>query len=272
MKPLVVYHSPCQDGFTAAWAIWLVHPEWEFFPAKHGDPPPDVSGRDVYMVDFSYKRPVILEMASKAKVITILDHHKTAEADLVDLPQNVFVHFDLSKSGAHLAWYHFHASEPVPSIIRTVEDRDLWLFKYEDTKEISAWLFSKEYDFETWEAAYRDIEYDKDSVLLAGRAILDKQMKDTNELLQNKFKMSIGGYEVWACNLPYTFSSDAGHILAQDSPFGATFYLDGTSAYFSLRSTEDGIDVSEVAKLYGGGGHKHAAGFKTTLPFHLEVK
>jgi nanoRNase/pAp phosphatase (c-di-AMP/oligoRNAs hydrolase) len=36
----------------------------------------------------------------------------------------------------------------------------------------------------------------------------------------------------------------------------------GTSAIFSLRSTEEGLDVSEIAKLYGGGGHKHAAGFK----------
>ena len=32
--PLVIYHSNCQDGFTAAWAIWKVHPDWEFYPAK----------------------------------------------------------------------------------------------------------------------------------------------------------------------------------------------------------------------------------------------
>lgn len=278
MKPLVIYHSPCQDGFTAAWAIWLVHPDWEFYPAKHGDPPPDVTGRDVYMVDFSYKRPVILDMASKAEVITILDHHKTAEADLVDLPTNVFVHFDMSKSGAHLAWYHFHASEPVPNLIKYVEDRDLWLFKYPETKAFSAYLFSLEYDFEIWNGVHTEVEYDAkhgeppNELLLAGKSIIRKQEKDTAELLQNKFKMTIGRYEVWVCNLPYTFSSDAGHILAQDGPFGATFYLDQTFAYFSLRSTEEGIDVSEVAKLYKGGGHKHAAGFKVPLPFTLEVK
>lgn len=27
-------------------------------------------------------------------------------------------------------------------------------------------------------------------------------------------------------------------------------------------SLGDGLDVSEIAKLYGGGGHKNAAGFK----------
>ncbi len=31
---------------------------------------------------------------------------------------------------------------------------------------------------------------------------------------------------------------------------------------FSLRSEEGGQDVSEIAAMFGGGGHKHAAGFK----------
>lgn len=30
---------------------------------------------------------------------------------------------------------------------------------------------------------------------------------------------------------------------------------------FSLRSTPDGIDVSEIAKARGGGGHRNAAEF-----------
>lgn len=31
---------------------------------------------------------------------------------------------------------------------------------------------------------------------------------------------------------------------------------------YSLRSREGGVDVSEIAKQFGGGGHKHAAGFR----------
>lgn len=263
-KPLVIYHGNCQDGFTAAWAVWKAHPDWEFFPGKHGDPAPDVTGRVVYMVDFSYKRPVILEMAKQAQDITILDHHKTAEADLVDLPLNVSVDFNMDKSGARLAWEHFHAKERVPELVKYVEDRDLWRFVYPETKAVSSSLFSEEYNFFAWDQWANDLEKTKgvEKAVKAGDAILRKQAKDTKELLQNKFRMTIGGYDIPVCNLPYTFSSDAGNILAQNEPFGATFYLDGESAYFSLRSTEDGVDVSEVAKLYGGGGHKHAAGFK----------
>lgn len=272
--PICIYHSPCQDGFTAAWAVWKEHPDWEFYPGKYQETPPDITGRDVYFVDFSYKRPVILEMAAKANKIVILDHHKTAESDLVDLPSNVQVFFDMNKSGGRLAWEYFHPDEPIPSLVKYVEDRDLWRFKLPQTKAISAYLFSQPYDFEAWSFYAKMLEdkHDREELEGYGNVLLQKMTKDTDELLQNKFRMTIGGHEVWAANLPYTFSSDAGNILAQGQPFGATFYLDGKSAIFSLRSTDDGIDVSEVAKQYGGGGHKHASGFKVPSPVSWELK
>lgn len=280
MKPLVIYHSPCQDGFTAAWACWSKHPDWEFYPAKHGEPPPDVLYRDVFMLDFSYKRPVIEKMIGEVRSLTILDHHKTAEADLqfpfaVDPAGmcDLEIIFDMDKSGARLAWEYFHPGEMIPILVKRVEDRDLWRFHYADTKKISSWLFAEEYDFKRWGfcAELLEKESGKREAESGGEAIQKKQAKDVKELLQNKFKTFIGGYEVWTANLPYTLASDAANILAQDGYFGATFYLDGESAHFSLRSTEDGLDVSEIAKIYGGGGHKHAAGFKVSHPFAGKV-
>ena len=34
----------------------------------------------------------------------------------------------------------------------------------------------------------------------------------------------------------------------------------------SLRATDDEVDVSVIAREQGGGGHRRAAGFSTTLP------
>lgn len=273
MKPLVIYHGNCQDGFTAAWAIWLKHPEWEYYPAKHGDNPPDVTNREVYMVDFSYKKPVLIEMAKQAKAITILDHHKTAKEDLENITvdeeiQNsgciVKVIFDTEKSGARLAWDFFHSNHFVPDMIKHVEDRDLWNFRYPETQPICAYIFSQPYDFQTWDDIYYNltVPIPYESIKEKGQAILDKQAKDTEELLQNKFRIKINGFKVWTVNLPYTFSSDAGHILGENEAFASTFYFDGKDYVFSLRSRDGGEDVSAIAKKFGGGGHFHAAGFK----------
>ena len=274
--PLVIYHQQCQDGFTAAWAVWKKFPDFEFYPGKYQETPPDVTGRDVFFVDFTYKRPVILEMAAKANSITILDHHASAEKDLVDLPENVFVIFDMEKSGAHITWdfFHGHLTKLRPILIDYVEDRDLWKFRFPETKPLTSFIFSQDYDFHVWDGLVQIMD-DPDLRLQAqkqGEAILRKQAKDIDELLQNKFVLSIGGHLVPCANLPYTLCSEAGHILGQGQPFAATFYLDGKSAIFSLRSAEDGVDVSEIAKLFGGGGHKHAAGFKVPYSFVLECK
>jgi len=40
---------------------------------------------------------------------------------------------------------------------------------------------------------------------------------------------------------------------------------------FSLRSTKDDVDVSRIAKCYGGGGHFHAAGFKVNELFYDDI-
>lgn len=74
----------------------------------------------------------------------------------------------------------------------------------------------------------------------------------------------IGGYAVPVANLPYTMASDAGHKLAESAPFGACYWDTPEGRVFSLRSQGE-FDVSEIAKQYGGGGHKNAAGFR--VPF-----
>jgi oligoribonuclease NrnB/cAMP/cGMP phosphodiesterase (DHH superfamily) len=270
LVPLVIYHGNCQDGFTAAWACWKAHPDWEFYPATYGKLPPDVTGRKVYMLDFSYKRPVLETMALQADSILILDHHKSAELDLQPfLPINLTVKFDMEKSGARLAWEYFHPGTQIPLLVKYVEDRDLWKFSMEDTKEITAWLFSQNYGFDIWDMATGMINYSHNEAWMAGDAILQKQAKDVAELCEKKFRYIIGGHNIWCVNVPYTLASDCGVLLGKDEPFAASVYYDGEGVVFSLRSDDKGLDVSEIAKQYGGGGHKHAAGFKLKSPLLL---
>lgn len=256
---MCIYHGNCADGFGAAWVVRKALGEIDFYPGKYQEPPPDVTGKDVVMVDFSYKRPVLLEMAAKANSILILDHHKTAVEDLVDLPANVTAKFDMHHSGAMLTWEHFFPGQEVPSLLLHIEDRDLWRFALQNTRQIQANIFSYPYDFQVWDKL---MATEAEELAAEGEAIERKHFKDIRELLgATTREMCIGGHHVPVANLPYTMSSDAGHELAKGRPFAACYWDTPAGRVFSLRSSKEGMDVSIIAKHYGGGGHRNAAGF-----------
>jgi uncharacterized protein len=293
-KILCIYHGNCADGFGAAWAVrHAFRDAVEFHAGFYGKEPPDVAGRDVVLVDFSYKRPVIDAMlrsgdVRQANTILILDHHKTAQADLagLDLPEHyspderrwcylpdlwrteweqrahwpVRAVFDMERSGAGLAWDFFNFGQPRPRLIDHIEDRDLWRFRLPFTREIQACLFSHPYDFAVWD---RLMLSPPEQLARDGMAIERKHHKDIAELVALvKRTMTIGGYAVPVACLPHTLSSDAGNLMAKGERFAACYWDTAEHRIFSLRSTEDGLDVSAIAASYGGGGHKHASGFQ----------
>jgi len=263
MKPLIIYHSNCADGFSAAWCFWRQYrDEAEYYPGKYQEAPPDVTDREVYLVDFSYKRDVVTEMVSKASRVVLIDHHKSALEDLKDLP-GLHYYTDINRSGAKLAWDFLYPGEDAPQVLKHVQDRDLWKFEIPRTREISAYVFSLEYTFENWDIIMTASPVEIIAMSHAGLAIERKHHKDIGELLKSVHRrMTIGGYEVPAANLPYTMSSDAGNIMAQGESFAACYMDTATHRVFSLRSTDDGVDVSVIAAGYGGGGHRNASGFK----------
>lgn len=273
-----IYHGNCADGFGAAWVVREamkrkgVLDQWEFYPGIYQQEPPDTQDRDVLLVDFSYKRPIVEQMLERAKKVTIIDHHKSAIEDLDPLMASNFEkHFSVEHSGAMLAWMHFFPGEDAPALIQHIEDRDLWKFQMEGTREIQAAVFSFPYDFEVWDKL---MAMDAQLLRKDGEAIERKHFKDIKELLAVcKRRMVIGGYNVPVASLPYTLTSDAGNIMAEGEPFAACYYDSPDGRNFSLRSKPEGVDVSEIAKQYGGGGHKNAAGFKVTFhkAFEFEV-
>lgn len=265
-KKLCIYHNNCNDGFAAATIVGMHFGRnmVEFYAANHGELPPDVTGREVIIVDFSYKRDILLKMADKAKSIIILDHHKTAEEELINLPGNVSVVFEMGKCGAVIAWDYYMSPKLIPKLIEYVQDRDLWTRKMEFTDEVSNALFSYPKKFDVWENLIlnEDVQYLCD----IGIILLAKHNKDIDDFIETAaYRDIIAGYDVPVLNAPYMWASDACHKMYDGEEFAATYWdMEGQRVY-NLRSSEDAADVSKIAKLFGGGGHKHAAGFK--VPF-----
>jgi oligoribonuclease NrnB/cAMP/cGMP phosphodiesterase (DHH superfamily) len=281
-RPLVIYHGNCADGFSAAWCFWRKYRDGaDYVAGVYQQNPPDVAGRDVYLVDFSYKRAVVERMLAQANSVTLIDHHKTAIDDLRPLfmqdswagePKQLAHFTDIDRSGATLAWGYLFQGEPRPLLLGHIEDRDLWRFRLPNTREIQANVFSYEYTFEQWDRLMSADQAGLLSMTVAGAAIERKHHKDIKELVSVcKRRMVIGGHDVPVASLPYTLTSDAGHLMAQGEPFAACYWDTVDGRVFSLRSTDEGMDVSEIAKQYGGGGHVHASGFRVQRDHYLAI-
>lgn len=291
---LCIFHNPCADGMAAAWVVWKKFgSQVKFHPGVHGKPPPDVTGEHVVIVDFSYPQDVLLKLTETAASVLVLDHHKTAREELKNFPaalatweghmRDVVQHprgsglnrigaqFDMGRSGAMMTWDYFNPhSKDAPKLVQHVQDRDLWQFKIDGTREIQAWVFSHPYDFEVWDGLVDQLETEAGwkSAFGQGEAINRKHLKDIAEVIEGTRRiMTIGGYEVPVANLPWTMASDAAGQMAETEIFAAAYFDDPDNRVFSLRSRGH-FDVGALAKKMGerfgtnGGGHAAAAGFR----------
>jgi oligoribonuclease NrnB/cAMP/cGMP phosphodiesterase (DHH superfamily) len=265
-QKLCIYHGNCADGFTAAWVVRLaLGKDVEFYPGFYQTPPPDVTGKIVYIVDFSYKRPIMEEIIAKAAKVIHIDHHDSAIKDMAGFSADNFETLyspENTESGAMLTWRYFFPDTPVPQMIKHVDDRDRWKFLLPGTREIQANIFSYDYTFENWDML---MTQNVDQQIAEGSAIERKQAKDIKELMGVVVRrMNIGGYNVPVANIPYMLGSDMCHALAKNEPFAAYYYDKSSAREFGLRSEDGAVDVSKIAVMYGGGGHEHASGFRIT--------
>lgn len=257
----VLYHSNCYDGFGAAFAAWKAFGDTaKYVAVNHGKPPPETPGAtEIFIVDFSYPLDTIWALHERAPV-TVLDHHKTAKAELETLSHREDVGprvlFDMTRSGAKITWEYLHRT-PAPPLIEHISDRDLWAFKMEGASAVHKALVSLPFDFKVWDAL--DVEK-----LKVDGALLERMYAElVSQTCNGAYTAKIDGHAVPVVNTSIAWS-EVGHELLERNPaapFVASFTVFGTEVMYSLRS-RPGFDVSAIAKKFGGGGHENAAGFK----------
>ena len=300
---LVIYHASCRDGFCAAWlfhrAFEVNNTQAQFVSDqyagdertdKYDDLKKQVKNRNVAIVDFSYsfeKTKALLEEYGAKKVV-VLDHHTTAEdqvnrfIDYANTPAasgSASGVFDLNRSGAGLALdflefacegEHLDLPERGPKredwIARYVQDRDLWRFELPDSKAVNAYLSTLPLRFKPWNETQ---EKPLQEVVTQGEFLLSyqKEVQSANNRRSHWCEIS-DGKQTWSAPAVNATAliSETLHDLGDNQPFAVGYFVSNKlDVVVSLRSPEDGEDVGVIAKAMGGGGHKHAAGFRLPL-------
>lgn len=293
-RPLVIYHKNCDDGFGAAYAAWKHFGDSaDYLPMDYADDPAQapVDGREVIAADFCFSpQDTFAHIMPRVASLTVLDHHlsameawqahvgRRAEGGVLDHRDgNLRVFFDMSKSGAYLAWEHFHPASPVPRMIAHISDGDLWAFKIDGTRPFYSYLRAQDRDFASFDALCRAMDDDKSArdVLETGAQINAFYRQQLASIVSSKRYGPIEMTAVCdgkpvtarglAVNASKMFSSELGNMLAEQSgTFAVVWETDGMTAYCSMRSVA-GFDSIPFASAQGGGGHAQACGF--IVPF-----
>lgn len=281
---VVIYHGGCPDGITSAWCFYNLNTECEFLPYRYGQLPPNVVGKNVAIVDFSFNRETMEQLIRDAKYLVVLDHHKSAKEALNDLnSENSHIVFDMERSGAQISWDYCYPNQKRPWFVEYVADRDLWKHELPNTKEISeAMHYNNYFNFEKLTNLFNSDNYETDVNFLAtnGKLLLEIKKKNcdyyTSQAKMTRFKVTDSEYLVAMACVPRDIRSDVCNQIAQtyDCDFAGSYWYDFQSKewWISFRATNDNYDLSKItAMLPNGGGHPKAAGFTIYPPQNLET-
>ena len=274
-EALVVYHGPsCLDGLMSAAIAKMRLPHAEFMVGVYQhEPDYDVfRDRDIFILDFSYNTEVMDKICKVAKFVVCVDHHKTAHEALKDFKRKNFIFiYDVYKSGAGLTWDLFYPNELLPDIVKYVQDRDIWKWEYVETEAVTAALYSYPSKVEVMYNFLSAGKTQLDQLRHEGKALIRARRLEIEKTLAYSTRIISWGLEngdiikVPIINCPPALTSEIGNILSEQFPFAIMYFDQKNYRNFSLRSSSknpEHVDVSTIASLYGGGGHKHAAGFK----------
>jgi uncharacterized protein len=237
-------------------------------------------------VDYSLRtRELNDEMANITRSFRILDHHKTAQAALEGA---AYATFDMTRSGAGLAWDYlfgkdsgeWNPADPTnvyrPWWVNYTEDQDLWNWKLPDSHQINAYLMVKPRTIEAWDLI---VKHDTlETAAIGGMGVREYIEYYTRSIVAERqegiLKFLFIGYRTAVLNIPYAGVSEAGNALVEMGyDIGLAWFERGDGIIqFSLRSKKGGdVDVSAIAKSYGGGGHQSAAGFQVSIEKGREI-
>ncbi len=271
------FHESDLDGKASAAIVKYRFPECKTVGVQYGDPLPiDTIKKDetVFIVDFSWDMVDMRKLADYCNLVWI-DHHKTAmeayerekDLDIQGLRQDGI-------GACALVWRYLAFAKSIPPYgIQLLAEDDVWNHKNSNTLpfQFGMRLEVNSPDALIWKMLFEGGNEVVMDVCSRGDIILRYQ-KQSNEIYAgvSAFDLEFEGIRFIALN----------KTIGGSQLFDSVFDPDDHDAMLRFGWSNDGhwivsmyalpgtIDVSHIAKKYGGGGHAGACGFTCKkLPF-----
>ena len=280
---VILYHKFCNDGYGSVFAIEKYYlknnldsksiikkglkPNWDINEKI-------IKGKKVVICDLSLSEENFNKIKKLTKDLLIIDHHLTTIKNTKNIEDNKKI-IDTDHSGAYLTWEYFNSDEEIPDIIKYIEDHDLWRFKLYKSRELYSSLKEVKHEYEEYEKLLDlnnlkekiklgdilyNIEMNKIKKIAKNAVIINQRIKTINSSISKKL------YKIAYIN-SNSYNNELGNYMVEKKNCDISIiynYSDiKNTTYMSLRSNnKNDIDVSKIAEIYNGGGHKHASSFE----------
>ena len=240
---------------------------------------------EIILIDITFPFDILQELGTKTK-LTVIDHHVSFKKQVdnhlqighdVVTDELKFITFeyiyDDKLSACELGFKHYFGY--VPPIVELVGKYDTWRAngtnEWEETVlPMKYYLYGKvnkpedvkNYWFDSVEELYHEDIID--DMLEIGKSIMEYERK-MDESKTNSYAFERDVYGLRALCINTNFMSSETMMTKFDSSkhdIMIGFAYNGNNWGVSLRSIGDKVDVSQIAKARGGGGHSQSAGFQ----------
>ena len=285
IKRLGIYHSKDTDGHFSGAVLKYKYPDIELRGWDYRDEVPSFESMEGYdeiiLIDITFPFDILQELGTKTK-LTVIDHHVSFKKQVdnhlqighdVVTDELKFITFeyiyDDKLSACELGFKHYFGY--VPPIVELVGKYDTWRAngtnEWEETVlPMKYYLYGKVNKPDDVKNYWFD-EYSGDiagSMLEIGKSIMEYERK-MDESKTNSYAFEREVYGLRALCINTNFMSSETMMTKFDSSkhdIMIGFAYNGNNWGVSLRSVGDKVDVSQIAKERGGGGHSQSAGFQ----------
>ncbi|TVR09596.1 MAG: hypothetical protein EA401_12845 [Planctomycetota bacterium] len=273
LPPVVVFHRNCLDGRASAAVVRRYEQGKGIYqPLQYGNTlRHPVLGRKVYILDFALDEEEMRRIHKEASEVVWIDHHQTN----LEMHQRLgWGILDTSECGASLAWKVLYPNEDMPQVLHYVKDKDLWLWKLPDAREITAGLFATYGDRNFHSLLDADLERMRRKGIPILKALDDRVQRTIGHGVSVEEPYGLRGTTALVVNAQIDHS-DIGAKVTQSKDQGGKgmdmaimFFLrsDGRWVHV-LRSPR--VDCGSIASNRGGGGHPAAASYVANEPFPM---
>jgi oligoribonuclease NrnB/cAMP/cGMP phosphodiesterase (DHH superfamily) len=272
---LCFYHGSDLDGHCSGAIINKKYGDVTLIPLSYGKyvSLDLVRGEVVYLIDFSIEPfAKMLELERKCEELIWIDHHSSAIKRAEQESFNPTGVRDENKSACELTWEWCFPGEEVPLAVTLLGKYDTWHHDW------SADVLPFQYGMRAkhtipgdplWDVIFDNFIGD---LITAGKNIMEYVTTDNSRYINAfSFETIFEGYSCICCNRGLVDSrifDDVWDPKIHD--LMVTFCRSNNKWLIHLYTNRVGINCGEIAKKYGGGGHRKAAGFRRKeLPFKI---